>query len=75
LSPEEKEKALAIHNALLYGRKFIEEDKGEGIPNGLLKANFALVLNTSNTPSDREKNVFLISVELKTFIEECLILP
>ena len=27
LSPEEKEKALAIHNALLYGRKFIEEDK------------------------------------------------
>jgi NAD(P)H dehydrogenase (quinone) len=38
--------------------EFIEEDKGEGIPNGLLKAKFALVLNTSNTPSDREKNVF-----------------
>lgn len=38
--------------------EFIEEDKGEGIPNGLLKAKFALVLNTSNTPSDREKKVF-----------------
>lgn len=38
--------------------EFIEEDKGEGIPNGLLKAKFALVLNTSNTPNDREINVF-----------------
>ena len=37
---------------------FVEEDKGEGIPKGLLKAKFALVLNTSNTPFDREKNVF-----------------
>jgi putative NADPH-quinone reductase len=38
--------------------EFIEEDKGEGIPNGLLRAKFALVLNTSNTPIDREKDVF-----------------
>lgn len=38
--------------------EFIEEDQGEGIPNGLLKAKFALVLNTSNTPSDRELKVF-----------------
>jgi len=27
LSPEEREKALTLHKALLYGRKFIEEDK------------------------------------------------
>ena len=38
--------------------EFIEEDSGEGIPNGLLKAKFALVINTSNTPTEREKNVF-----------------
>jgi putative NADPH-quinone reductase len=38
--------------------EFIEEDKGEGIPNGLLKAKFALVINTSNTPTEREKSVF-----------------
>ena len=38
--------------------EFIEEDKGEGIPNGLLKAKFALVFNTSNTPTEREKSVF-----------------
>jgi NAD(P)H dehydrogenase (quinone) len=38
--------------------EFIEEDKGVGIPNGLLKAKFALVFNTSNTPTEREKSVF-----------------
>ena len=38
--------------------EFIEEDSGEGIPNGLLNAKFALVINTSNTPTEREKNVF-----------------
>ena len=38
--------------------EFIEEDSGEGIPKGLLKAKFALVLNTSNTPTEREKRVF-----------------
>jgi putative NADPH-quinone reductase len=38
--------------------EFIEEDKGEGVPNGLLKAKFALVINTSNTPTEREKRVF-----------------
>jgi NAD(P)H dehydrogenase (quinone) len=38
--------------------EFIEEDKGEGVPNGLLKAKFALVINTSNTSTDREKSVF-----------------
>jgi putative NADPH-quinone reductase len=38
--------------------EFIEEDSGEGIPKGQLKASFALVLNTSNTPTEREKSVF-----------------
>jgi NAD(P)H dehydrogenase (quinone) len=38
--------------------KFIEGDAGEGVPVGLLKARAALVLNTSNTPPDREKMVF-----------------
>jgi NAD(P)H dehydrogenase (quinone) len=38
--------------------EFIEGDSGEGIPNGLLKAKFALVINTSNTSKEREKSVF-----------------
>ncbi len=38
--------------------EFIEEDKGEGIPNGLLKADVALVFNTSNTDTERENRVF-----------------
>jgi NAD(P)H dehydrogenase (quinone) len=38
--------------------EFLEGDKGEGVPNGLLKAKSALVFNTSNTESHREKDVF-----------------
>lgn len=38
--------------------EFLEGDPGEGIPHGLLKARTALVFNTSNTPAQREKNVF-----------------
>jgi putative NADPH-quinone reductase len=38
--------------------EFLEEDKGEGIPKGLLKARAALVFNTSNTPAEREQSVF-----------------
>ena len=38
--------------------EFMEGDSGEGIPNGLLKARAALVFNTSNTESEREKDVF-----------------
>lgn len=37
---------------------FEETDNGEGIPIGLLKAKCAVVFNTSNTPSEREKNIF-----------------
>ena len=38
--------------------KFLEGDKGEGIPIGLLKAKTAIVFNTANTPSKREYEVF-----------------
>jgi putative NADPH-quinone reductase len=38
--------------------RFLEGDKGEGIPVGLLKARAALVFNTSNTPLQREQAVF-----------------
>ena len=38
--------------------KFLEGDKGEGIPVGLLKARAAIVFNTANTPPDREQEVF-----------------
>ena len=37
---------------------FDEGDSGEGVPRGLLKAHTAIVLNTSNTSAEREKNVF-----------------
>lgn len=38
--------------------RFAEDDGGEGVPCGLLKARSALVLNTSNTPEPRERKVF-----------------
>jgi putative NADPH-quinone reductase len=38
--------------------EFRESDSGEGVPCGLLKAGTALVFNTSNTPEDREREVF-----------------
>ncbi len=38
--------------------EFREGDGGEGVPCGLLKAKTAVVLNTSNTPEDRERAVF-----------------
>lgn len=38
--------------------RFEEDDGGEGIPIGLLKAGQALILNTSNTPTVREQQVF-----------------
>ncbi len=37
---------------------FVEGDTGEGVPKGLLKAKVALVFNTSNTETVREKTVF-----------------
>lgn len=38
--------------------KFQESDSGKGVPIGLLKAETAIVFNTSNTPLERERNVF-----------------
>jgi NAD(P)H dehydrogenase (quinone) len=38
--------------------RFVDGDDGEGVPVGLLKARTALVLNTANTPADREREVF-----------------
>lgn len=38
--------------------RFLEGDSGEGVPEGLLKASIALVLNTANTPEERELAVF-----------------
>jgi NAD(P)H dehydrogenase (quinone) len=37
---------------------FVEGDQGEGVPVGLLRARTAVVLNTSNTPSAREREAF-----------------
>jgi putative NADPH-quinone reductase len=50
--------------------EFLEEDSGEGIPNGLLKARFALIFNTSNTPPEREKSVF--GDPLETLWKKCV---
>ena len=38
--------------------EFLEGDSGEGVPQGLLKAECAVIFNTSNTEINREKNVF-----------------
>ena len=38
--------------------RFLEGDSGEGVPEGLLAGKTALVLNTSDTPMDRERTVF-----------------
>jgi len=38
--------------------EFEEGDSGEGVPKGLVKAKAAIVFNTSNTPENREREVF-----------------
>jgi NAD(P)H dehydrogenase (quinone) len=38
--------------------RFQEGDAGDGVPIGLLKARVALVLNTANTPPEREQAAF-----------------
>lgn len=50
--------------------EFIENDKGEGIPNGLLKATSAIVFNTSNTETKREQEVF--GDPLETVWKNCI---
>ena len=50
--------------------EFLEGDSGEGIPKGLLKAKTALVYNTSNTQTQREKDVF--GDPLETIWKNCI---
>ena len=50
--------------------EFVETDKGEGVPNGLLKAKAAIVFNTSNTDSERERNIF--GDPLETIWKNCI---
>ena len=38
--------------------RFVANDHGEGVPQGLLKARSALVFNTANTPDNRERECF-----------------
>jgi putative NADPH-quinone reductase len=51
-----------------YG--FLEGDGEEGVPVGLLKANTAMVFNTSNTPEKREQEVF--GDPLETLWKACI---
>lgn len=57
-----------IRPGLAY--EFIEGDGGEGIPHGLLKAETALVFNSSNTGMNREKEVF--GDPLETIWKNCI---
>ncbi len=50
--------------------EFVEDDKGDGIPNGLLKAESAIVFNTSNTETEREARVF--GDPLETIWKNCI---
>lgn len=50
--------------------RFLDGDSGEGIPEGLLKARTAVVLNTSNTASEREQAVFGDPLEI--FWKKCV---
>ncbi len=50
--------------------RFVANDKGEGVPVGLLKAKAAIVFNTANTPDDRERAVF--GDPLETLWKRCV---
>lgn len=50
--------------------QFREGDSGHGVPVGLLKAEAAVVLNTSNTPEEREQKVF--GDPLETLWRKCI---
>jgi NAD(P)H dehydrogenase (quinone) len=52
------------------GYEFVEGDTGEGVPMGLLKAETALVFNTSNTSQARELAVF--GDPLETLWKNCI---
>jgi NAD(P)H dehydrogenase (quinone) len=50
--------------------EFLEGDGGEGVPVGLLRAESAIVFNTSNTPEDREMEAF--GDPLETLWKNCV---
>ncbi len=50
--------------------EFLENDAGEGVPIGLLKAKAAVVFNTSNTETKREREVF--GDPLETIWKNCI---
>jgi NAD(P)H dehydrogenase (quinone) len=50
--------------------EFLEDDKGEGVPCGLLKVKSAVVFNTSNTKTEREKSIF--GDPLETIWKNCI---
>lgn len=50
--------------------EFVEEDSGEGVPRGLLRARAALVFNTTNTEQEREMEVF--GDPLETIWKNCI---
>ncbi|MGZ3636117.1 MAG: NAD(P)H-dependent oxidoreductase [Syntrophales bacterium] len=50
--------------------EFQEGDAGGGIPRGLLRAHTAIIFNTSNTPEEREMNVF--GDPLETIWKNCI---
>ncbi|HTS19268.1 MAG TPA: NAD(P)H-dependent oxidoreductase [Verrucomicrobiae bacterium] len=50
--------------------RFEANDKGEGVPVGLLNARAAIVFNTANTPEDREREVF--GDPLETLWKKCV---
>lgn len=50
--------------------EFLEGDSGEGVPNGLLTAEAAVVFNTSNTLPERERHLF--GDPLETIWRNCI---
>jgi putative NADPH-quinone reductase len=50
--------------------RFVANDKGEGVPEGLLKARTAIVFNTANTPEAREREIF--GDPLETLWKKCV---
>jgi len=50
--------------------QFLEDDGGEGVPLGLLKAGVAVIFNTSNTPHKREVETF--GDPLETLWKNCI---
>lgn len=50
--------------------EFKEDDSGEGIPIGLLKAKAGIVFNTSNTNPERERDIF--GDPLETIWKNCI---